>query len=209
MQQRNNAISFLHTFGIILVVLGHSFYAYKQLYDENYLYDWRKFAMPLFMFMSGYLLKYTARAKHRPLGGMTAGGVCSFLAKKAKRLLIPYAVISSAVFLPKALLSVYAMHPVELSLSSYVEMLVYPDYNAIRLFWFLPTLFVMFCMVAAGAYILRVMRLKVHPLIILLVLLLPHVTPLSAGDIRLFNISKAINIHLLYFAAGYYFLIVR
>ena len=137
--------------------------------------------------------------------GMTAGGVCSFLAKKAKRLLIPYAVISSAVFLPKALLSVYAMHPVELSLSSYVEMLVYPDYNAIRLFWFLPTLFVMFCMVAAGAYILRVMRLKVHPLIILLVLLLPHVTPLSAGDIRLFNISKAINIHLLYFAAGYYF----
>lgn len=67
MQQRNNAISFLHTFGIILVVLGHSFYAYKQLYDENYLYDWRKFAMPLFMFMSGYLLKYTARAKHRPL----------------------------------------------------------------------------------------------------------------------------------------------
>ncbi|HIS10110.1 MAG TPA: acyltransferase [Candidatus Avibacteroides excrementipullorum] len=205
MQQRNNAISFLHTFGIILVVLGHSFYAYKQLYDENYLYDWRKFAMPLFMFMSGYLLKYTARAKHRPLGGMTAGGVCSFLAKKAKRLLIPYAVISSAVFLPKALLSVYAMHPVELSLSSYVEMLVYPDYNAIRLFWFLPTLFVMFCMVAAGAYILRVMRLKVHPLIILLVLLLPHVTPLSAGDIRLFNISKAINIHLLYFAAGYYF----
>lgn len=161
--------------------------------------------MPLFMFMSGYLLKYTARAKHRPLGGMTAGGVCSFLAKKAKRLLIPYAVISSAVFLPKALLSGYAMHPVELSLSSYVKMLVYPDYNAIRLFWFLPTLFVMFCMVAAGAYILRVMRLKVHPLIILLVLLLPHVTPLSAGDIRLFNISKAINIHLLYFAAGYYF----
>lgn len=113
--------------------------------------------------------------------------------------------ISCVVFLPKALLSGYAMHPVELSLSSYVEMLVYPDYNAIRLFWFLPTLFVMFCMVAAGAYILRVMRLKVHPLIILLVLLLPHVTPLSAGDIRLFNISKAINTHLLYFAAGYYF----
>ena len=80
--------------------------------------------------------------------------------------------ISCVVFLPKALLSGYAMHPVELSLSSYVEMLVYPDYNAIRLFWFLPTLFVMFCMVAAGAYILRVMRLKVHPLIILLVLLL-------------------------------------
>lgn len=62
--------------------------------------------------------------------------------------------ISCVVFLPKALLSGYAMHPVELSLSSYVEMLVYPDYNAIRLFWFLSMLFVMFCMVAAGAYIL-------------------------------------------------------
>ena len=179
-KKRDEAISFLHTFGIILVVLGHSFIAYNDTYGEdapNYLYSWRLFAMPLFMFMSGYLLKYTTRAKNRPLGGMTAGDIGKFIAKKAKRLLIPYIVISSAVFPIKAIMSAYAIHPVEMTLESYIYMLAYPLENAIRFFWFLPTLFVIFVIVAIGAYF---------------------------PPIRLLNIGGAINLHLLYFASGYY-----
>lgn len=206
-KKRDEAISFLHTFGIILVVLGHSFIAYNDTYGEdapNYLYSWRLFAMPLFMFMSGYLLKYTTRAKNRPLGGMTAGDIGKFIAKKAKRLLIPYIVISSAVFPIKAIMSAYAIHPVEMTLESYIYMLAYPLENAIRFFWFLPTLFVIFFIVAIGAYFLKRLRIKIHPAIILLILLIPHFTPIEFPPIRLLNIGGAINLHLLYFASGYY-----
>lgn len=204
MQQRNIVISFVHTFGIVLVVLGHSFYAYNQVYDHNYLWEWRSFAMPLFMFMSGYLLKYTTRAKNRPLGNMTIGDIGKFLLKKAKRLLIPYVVISSIVFLPKSYMSRYALHPVEMNFASYVDMLVHSDNNVVIYFWFLPALFVIFCIVSIGAYCLKRLGLKVPPLVFLVGLLLLNIAPVDWLAIDILSIGKAL-FYMLYFASGYYF----
>lgn len=61
--------------------------------------------------------------------------------EKVKRLLIPYWVISTIAFVPKVLLSRYAMRPLDFSYENYVHMLIYPSDNVIVFFWFLPTLF--------------------------------------------------------------------
>ena len=58
MQSQNSIISFLQAFGILLVVVGHSFYGCPDNPIHTWIYS---FHMPLFMFISGYLLKYTMR----------------------------------------------------------------------------------------------------------------------------------------------------
>jgi fucose 4-O-acetylase-like acetyltransferase len=102
MQNRNRLISFMQTFGIILVVLGHSTYQLMQAGHTPAIYKWiYTFHMPLFFFISGYLLRYSNDRKGRQLSDMPALGKDGFITKKIKRLLIPYFVISSLVFLPQ------------------------------------------------------------------------------------------------------------
>ncbi len=139
---RNPYISFLQAFGIVLVVVGHAFPSDGH---ELLLYRWiYSFHMPLWVFLSGYLLRYTApeaaREEACPLAGIPLG---PFVAKKARRLLIPYLLLSTLVFVPKALLSRWAVKPVELSWSAYIEMLLVPSKNVIVYYWFLPTLFIL------------------------------------------------------------------
>ena len=66
----------------------------------------------------------------------------NFVYQKAKRLLLPYLFISSLVFLPKVYLSHYALHPIDGNFEAWVHMLIYPWDNVIRIYWFLPTLFI-------------------------------------------------------------------
>lgn len=64
MQSQNSIISFLQAFGILLVVVGHSFYGCPDNPIHTWIYS---FHMPLFMFISGYLLKYTMSIKGNQL----------------------------------------------------------------------------------------------------------------------------------------------
>lgn len=149
MQDRNNLISFLQVFGILLVVIGHSDYGAPE---EPLWHTWiYSFHMPLFMFISGFLLRYGAERKGIALADTNSG----FIWKKVKRLLIPYVCISTLAFFPKALLSRFAARPLEVSWDTYIRMLVYPWDNVIMFFWFLPTLFIIFLIVFYGARLLR------------------------------------------------------
>ena len=57
MQNNNSLISFMQTFGIILVVLGHSTYQLGHAGHVPAVCQWLySFHMPLFFFLSGYLL---------------------------------------------------------------------------------------------------------------------------------------------------------
>jgi len=146
-------ISFLQVFAILLVVIGHSFYHH----EENALYKWiYSFHMPLFFFISGALLRFSVQKSGRPLSEVLN---LKALARKARRLLLPYWALSSLVFIPKAFLSQYAGRPVDLSFSGYLHMLLYPNENVISIFWFLPTLFFVFFLVFAGAQLSRVLPL--------------------------------------------------
>ena len=110
--------------------------------------------MPLFFFVSGYLLKYTTRLKGISHGAMKLWGAGGYLTHKARRLLIPYVVISTAVFIPKAAVSALSVRPVGLSLHDYLHMMVYPYDNVIGSFWFMPTIFIVFVIVAYGSKLL-------------------------------------------------------
>ena len=176
-QNRNRLISFLQAYGILLVVVGHSFVGYAGVHP---LYRWiYSFHMPLFMFISGYLLLYTTRRQGRSLSDIRWFGGArhtperhsvesipestvrprqGFLWKKTRRLLVPYVLISTLAFLPKVWLSRYAVHPVELSWTAWGEMLLYPTRNVIIFFWFLPTLFLILCVTVGSAKIMAWLR---------------------------------------------------
>ncbi|WP_295936497.1 acyltransferase family protein [uncultured Alistipes sp.] len=200
MENKSLLISFLQTFGIILVVVGHSFYGSEQeLVIRTWIYS---FHMPLFMFISGYLLRYSVEKKNLPLAKtplIGKGG--GFIVKKAYRLLVPYVVISTIAFFPKALLGSLADRPVDISLAAYIKMLVYPWDNVIIFFWFLPTLFLVFVITMYGARALKNIKFNIWPLLLPALLLMHMFNPLA--DVKILNIGGVVN-YILYFALGYY-----
>lgn len=196
MQNRNRLISFMQTFGIILVVLGHSTYQLMQAGHTPAIYKWiYTFHMPLFFFISGYLLRYSNDRKGRQLSDMPALGKDGFITKKIKRLLIPYFVISSLVFIPKTMMSAMALRPVDMSVWSYLDMLLYPQTNVIGYFWFLPTLFMIFCLALLASRI----KVRVNDILLLAALIAVNLT---VPDIALIGLGDAIY-NSIFFAAGY------
>lgn len=132
---QNKLISFLQVWGIFLVVLGHSFTAVESAPLHKLIYC---FHMPLFIFISGYLAKFTIKQDKIS----DSINYKRFIYKKTKRLIIPYIFISSLTFLPKAMLSAYALRPIDFSFKAYFHMLIYPLDNVIKFFWFLPTIYI-------------------------------------------------------------------
>lgn len=197
MKQRLSHISFLQTFGIILVVLGHSFY---RVSPDNPFIRWiYGFHMPLFFFISGYLLHYT----QPDLQSIRLFGTNGYLTRKARRLLLPYFVISSLLFVPKAMMSSYAVRPIDLSLNSYIDMLVYPYHNVLGAFWFLPTIFLVF---TAFVFMAR-LSLKVHPRTYIRMVLLACIAVnicIKFHHESIFNILGVVH-YLVYFVMGYIF----
>lgn len=141
---RNPYISALQAFGILLVVAGHAFATDGH---DSPVYRWiYSFHMPLWVFLSGYLLRYTAPSVPQgecPICRIQTGGTGGFIARKARRLLIPYILISTLVFLPKVWLSHWAVKPVELTWGAYFDTLLVPAHNVIVYYWFLPTIFIL------------------------------------------------------------------
>ena len=82
-------IAYLQIIGIFLVVVGHSFHEYP---DGDYgrsmlLYRMmHSFRMPLFMFVSGFLMVYTTRSA---VAGQRRGYTGTFVSLKLRRLLLP------------------------------------------------------------------------------------------------------------------------
>lgn len=200
MKQQNLLISFLQVFGIILVVVGHSFYQHENFF----LYEWiYSFHMPLFIFISGYLLKHGLDKKAVLLSDIRLGGKNGFVVKKIKRLLVPYVMISTLAYFPKILLSQFAFRSIEASWESWGRMLLYPWDNVIIFFWFLPTLFLIFMIVFLGGKLIKKWHLSLSFEFILLILLLLHLFN-PCHNIDLLNFNGVVS-YLFYFALGYYY----
>lgn len=198
MDSRNRLISFMQAFGIILVVAGHSTYQLGHAGHVPSICRWLyTFHMPLFFFISGYLLKYSNTRKGIQLSDMPALGKDGFITGKARRLLVPYVIISSVVFIPKTMMSAIALRPVDMSVWSYLGMLLYPNTNVIGYFWFLPSLFLIFCM----AYIAAKTKAKTNDSLLILCLITVSIVNPGTGflglDSALYNA--------VFFAAGYMF----
>lgn len=197
--QNNQLISFLQAFGIIGVVMGHSFYKHEEFFIFQWIYS---FHMPLFFFISGYLLKYTNEQKEIHLADISLYGYKGFIMGKIKRLLIPYVVISSLALIPKSLLNSFAARPVDLTIAEYGRMLAYPWDNVIIFFWFLPTLFCIFIIISFASRVFSYLKCRIPFLLFLALLLLLHLfNPLKG--VKIFNLEGVAS-YLFYFALGYY-----
>lgn len=188
----------MQAFGIILVVAGHSTYQLGHAGHVPSICRWLyTFHMPLFFFISGYLLKYSNTRKGIQLSDMPVFGKDGFITGKARRLLVPYVIISSVVFIPKTMMSAIALRPVDMSVWSYLGMLLYPHTNVIGYFWFLPSLFLIFCM----AYIAAKTKAKTNDSLLILYLITVSIVNPGTG---LLGLDSALY-NAVFFAAGYMF----
>lgn len=132
-------IAYLQIIGIILVVLGHSFHEYPDGYGGSSLLLYRmiySFHMPLFVFLSGFLMIFTTRTRN-----FRAPGIWDFTRKKVLRLLLPFVVLTLVTFIPRVLLSDYADDAKELTLTAFARAFIYHRDLVHPYLWFLQVIF--------------------------------------------------------------------
>ncbi len=133
-------IAYLQAICIILVVLNHSCHQHPGYRTDslplmNLLATVR---IPLFAFVSGYLMVYTTGlAAHCRI----APG--KFIVSKIKRLLLPFAVLTTITFIPRAGLSGMADNQVDLSWNAFLKSFVYSDAMPVPYLWYLHASFIL------------------------------------------------------------------
>lgn len=144
-KKKINFIAIARCIGILLVVFGHSYpfdvYISPSLWkikDFTYL-----FHMPLFLFLSGYLLTYNTR----PAG--------SYIRRRCVRLLVPYFALSVIAFVPKTLVQQFLNDSVEFSVWYLIKTELIPRENVWGHFWYIPVVLALCCF---GVLVLKSMR---------------------------------------------------
>lgn len=133
-----NFAAYVQVIGIILVVLFHSLHQYPDGFHDTYtriygmLYS---IAMPLFMFISGYLMVLSTELRPRPFR--------RFAVQKMRRLLLPFVVLSLITFVPRSYMSGLADDALEMSWMSLGRSLLFSDGLVIPYLWYLQALFVL------------------------------------------------------------------
>lgn len=133
-------IAYMQVIGILLVVAGHSFHLYPGMASgqipsfNRALYSFR---MPMFMFVSGFLMIYTTKIASDPR--YKPG---SFFLNKLKRLILPFVTLTAVTFVPRAMMSGIANDALEMSFHSFI-MAVVDTPTVIVYFWFLQVSFLL------------------------------------------------------------------
>lgn len=126
-------ISAARVIGTLLVVLGHSYpfnVPIPAVLNElkSFIYT---FHMPLFILISGYLSVWKATGQRN----------IYYIAARAKKLLVPYFVLSLAAFVPKMLVQQYLNDSVEFSFLWLIRSELVPRENVWGHFWYIPVVF--------------------------------------------------------------------
>lgn len=150
-------IAYLQVIGIVLVVLGHSLHEYPDGDFGGTTLLYRIFMyvrMPLFMFVSGFLMVYTTGVAADVRTTSRA-----FITGKVKRLLLPFLVLTVVTFLPRAMLSPIADDAMLLSPEAFVKAFVIPTAMPIPYLWFLQASFIM--LVTCFLFFLFIRKIKI------------------------------------------------
>lgn len=193
--ERIGFVSYLQTIGIILVVVGHSFHEYPidhghSLLAYRLIYS---FHMPLFVFISGYLLAYSTFIRDK------RKRIKEFIVEKSRRLLVPYFVLGAITFIPRALMSGMADSTIELSWGSFAESLIYSDKLSVVFFWFLPAIFIILNIAHIAIKATNYVNTPTFYLIAIVAGLVLNLADI--GNIFLFSLSDALSL-LIYFILG-------
>ena len=156
-------IAYLQVIGIILVVIGHSGHEYPDGHNGTSTLFYQllySFRMPLFMFVSGFLMVYTTKItdtstqiERKPL---------AYIGEKTKRLLLPFCFLTAITFLPRVMMSSIADDYVSLSLHSFIFAFLDKQYMPIPYFWFIQASFILLCINYCVLYSTRKARISAH-----------------------------------------------
>lgn len=186
--------------GIVFVVLGHSFHEYPDGCHGASILVHRmifSFHMPTFMFGSGFLLALTTFLRN-------AGSNISyrkFIKNKVKRLLIPYTVLTSVTFLPRAMMSPLADDVVELSWLGFLRGLLYMEYMPVPLFWFVQANFILLVVSFSRIYIAARYRVNEYIGPCILIALFTVLPYFEISNVAFFSIGYAVK-NGLFFSCG-------
>ena len=136
--KRITYISLFQIIGPLLVVLGHSLNGLNStgfwyIFSKEWIYI---FHMPLFFFVSGYLLSFKGYSGTKTYG--------QFILGKFKRLLIPYLVWNLLFVIPKFLVQRYISDSASLNIWDVLKSFVFPRQNIWGHTWFLMGLFILY-----------------------------------------------------------------
>lgn len=128
----------MQTISIILVVFFHSWHEYPGSEQDII---WKimsilsSFIMPVFIFVSGFLMAYTSQ---KMLESKNKRYVSNFVIKKLKRLILPYIVLNAAMYFFKILLFKMLFGiDIVFSLSEFGKCFINMEYIPIPYLWFL------------------------------------------------------------------------
>lgn len=130
-KEKLDFITVLYGLAVLLVLFGHSHPLHTNwpLYMQEATAFVYKFHMPLFFFIAGILIAYTANGRD----------IWSWWKKKATKLIIPYVILTFIAWIPKCILGSYMTDNMEVSLSNFVRILLIPREGIWGHFWFIPT----------------------------------------------------------------------
>lgn len=186
MKKYINYICFLQVVGPIFVILGHSLNGF-----DNYSGLWRIFSkdwiylfhMPLFFFVSGYLLSYN--------NWLGEKSYTEFIKGKFNRLIIPYLFWNILFFIPKFFGQSFLLDNVNFSFSYFLNIIITPRQNIWGHTWFLACLFLFYLATPIWKYIVN--DLKINKLIIFFVFaILLYILPIKTQILTLNDIHKEI-----------------
>ena len=190
MPDRIKSIDIARAICIVLVVIGHYFPDGSPLWYcrfRNWIYS---FHMPAFMFISGYVYNLTQRSAKRPT-------YLQFIRKKARRLLVPYFVVSFIIILLKLssqyLLKMQIKNPI--GPDAFLKIFLGPE-AAVHL-WFILALWWIFVIVP-------LFRSKSSHIVLLAAGTVLHYLPAVIPSIsypEIFCLDYSAR-HLIFFAAG-------
>lgn len=160
-------IAYLQVIGIILVVAGHSLHEYPDGVNGQSTLFYRAFLtfrMPLFMFVSGFLMVYATKvtgnkSKHTPR---------SFMVNKVKRLLLPFVVLTLVTLFPRSLMDSMADDTMPVTLETFVLAFVDYRYMPIPFYWFLQASFIMLVLTFTMLYYSKVCNVSQRGVIVFL-----------------------------------------
>jgi len=181
--RRDPVLDAMKGFGIILVAMGHSLQGSSPQFDENFAFRMiYSFHMPLFFFISGYVLQVSLEGKRL--------APVAYVLTKARTLAVPFLSWYLIFGLWRGL-------PSGVGLSEYITRFFHePAYG----YWFLWTLFLCFVAMLPVAWLQQRIKPRWHPGLIALSCLIFY---LIRCDKYAFYGGDLLSTHFFYFAAGF------
>ena len=135
MQHRITAIDLMQGIAMLLVVVGHHFFLFMPEWYRRMYYWIYTFHMPLFIFISGFLVRYSYKGVH------SMAKYRSYVGRRFRKFALPYIIVGVAC----ALLA-WNFGGVGILANNLLHLFIAPKLGEASFLWYLYLLFIFYCM---------------------------------------------------------------